>query len=97
MGAVNDFWPYFRAAVGRYVGQHSDEIAAHARRTGSSEGAQAIGALLDGLPVVKQASMTELLTERSGEIASERKATLRERQQRLRAKRAEAGYQLGLL
>lgn len=96
-GKVGDFWPYFRAAVGRYVGNHSDEIAAHARRTGSNEGAQAIGALLGGLAVVRQASMTELLTERAGEIATAKKETLRDRQQRLRAKTPAPDSQLTLL
>lgn len=96
-GKVGDFWPYFRAAVGRYVGNHSDEIAALGRRTGSSEGAQAIGALLGGLAVVRQASMTELLTERAGEIATAKKETLRDRQQRLRAKTPAPDSQLTLL
>ena len=96
-GKVGDFWPYFRAAVSRYVGNHSDEIAAHARRTGSNEGAQAIGALLGGLAVVRQASMTELLTDRAAEIVSAKKETLRDRQQRLRAKASAPDSQLTLL
>ena len=77
-GKVGDFWPYFRASVGRYVGSHAEESAAHARRTGANEGVQAIGALLGGLAVLRQASMTELLSDRAGEIAAAKKETLRD-------------------
>lgn len=96
-GKIGDFWPYFRAAVARYVGNHSDEIAAHARRTGANEGAQAIGTILGGLAVIRRTSMTELLTERAAEIATEKKEKLRDRQQRLRAQASAADSQLNLL
>lgn len=87
-GKVGDFWPYFRAAVGRYVGSHAEEIQAHARRTGRDEAGQSIGAILGGLSVIREASLTELLTQRAGEIVEAKQTTLRERQQRLRAKSA---------
>lgn len=87
-GKVGDFWPYFRAAVSRYVGANAEEIQQHARRTGADEGAQSVGALLAASPIVE--SMTELLARRAVEVADAKKETLREKQARLRAKEAAA-------
>lgn len=96
-GKIGDFWPYFRAAVGRYVGSHAEEIQAHARRTGADESGLMIGAILSGLNILRPVSMTELLTERAGEIASAKQETLRAKQAKLRAKSQAADAQLDLL
>lgn len=85
-GKVGDFWPYFRAAVSRYVGANAEEIQQQAKRTGADEAAQSIGAILGGLPALKPASMTELLTARAVEVSHAKAETLREKQARLRAK-----------
>jgi hypothetical protein len=95
-GKIGDFWPYFRAAVSRYVGAHAEEIQAHARRTGADEAGQSIGAILGGLSILRPASMTELLTERAAELASAKLETLRAKQAKLRAK-SHANAQLDLL
>ncbi len=90
-GKVVDFWPYFRAAVSRYVGAHAEEIQQEAKRTGADEGAQAIGAVLGGLKVLRRddaPSMVELLTERAGEVATAKGESLRVRQARVRAAEA---------
>ncbi len=84
-GKVGDFWPYFRAAVSRYVGANAEELQQQAKRTGADEAAQSIGAILGGLSVLKPASMTELLTARAGEVAQAKAETLRAKQARLRA------------
>lgn len=85
-GKVDDFWPYFRAAVSRYVGANAEEIQQHARRTGADESARTLGAVLAGLPIVE--SMTELLARRAVEVAEAKAETLRAKQARLRAKEA---------
>ncbi|MBL9187882.1 MAG: hypothetical protein JNK23_10410 [Opitutaceae bacterium] len=89
-GKVGDFWPYFRAAVSRYVGANAEEIQQQAKRTGADEGAQSIGALLGGLRVLRgdgALSMVELLTTRAGEVAVAKTESLREKQARVRAAR----------
>lgn len=86
-GKVGDFWPYFRAAVGRYVGANAEEIQQHARRTNADEGAQTVGAVLAGLRLAGD-SMTELLCRRAGEVRQAKEESLRVRQARLRAKEA---------
>lgn len=88
---VGDFWPYFRAAVSRYVGAHAEELQQQARRTGADEGAQSIGAVLGGLSLLQRGeapSMVELLTTRAGEVAAAKAETLRARQARARAAEA---------
>jgi hypothetical protein len=87
-GKVGDFWPYFRAAVSRYVGANAEEIQHFARRSGADEGAQSIGAILGGLPVARAASMVELLADRAAEVGAAKAETLRARQARLRAAEA---------
>ncbi|QYM80247.1 hypothetical protein K0B96_06435 [Horticoccus luteus] len=92
-GKIDDFWPYFRAAVGRYVGAHAEEIQAHARRTGADDGAQSFGAVLAGLGITAEArqrrpSLTELLADRAGEVAQVKRASLRDRTARARAREA---------
>lgn len=92
-GKIGDFWPYFRAAVGRYVGANAEEIQAHARRTASDEGAQSFGAVLAGLGIGSAGadrgpSMTELLATRAAEVAAAKAETLREKTARARARNA---------
>jgi hypothetical protein len=93
-GKVGDFWPYFRASVGRYVGTNAEEIQAHARRSGADEGAQSFGAVLAGLGLAKNGpanrgpSLTELLAQRAGEVAQAKAEGLREKTARARAKKA---------
>lgn len=95
-GAIGDFWPYFRAAVGRYVGAHAEEIQAHARRTGAEEGAQTMAGALAALGLTRAAargpSITELLSDRDAEIraAKAAKATVDTSQLPLFAKRADS-------
>lgn len=86
-GKIGDFYPYFRAAVSRYVGANAEEIQAEARRSGADEGARTVGEILSALRI-RGASMTELLAQRSREIAEAKAETLRERQARARAKEA---------
>lgn len=91
-GKIGDFWPYFRAAVGRYVGANAEEIQAHARRSGAEEGAQSMAAVLAGLGIstarLRGPSLTELLADRGGEVAQTKAETLRERTARARARKA---------
>jgi len=79
-GKVEDFWPFFRASVSRYVGTNAEEIQQDARRSGGDEGVQAIGSLLGGVinQLQRGPSMVELLNQRAGEIA-QAKADLREK------------------
>lgn len=81
-GGVRDFWPYFRAAVSRYVGAHAEEIQAHARRTGADEGAQSMAAALAafglGAAAPRAASMVELLTEHDATRRAEKAAAARQ-------------------
>lgn len=65
-GKIGDFYPYFRAAIRRYVPVNADEIQHTARR----EGAQPAGdlmAALSGLLTARQASPVEAIGERHAE------------------------------
>lgn len=69
-GKVDDFWPYFRAGVRRYVGQNAERIQALARRTGADLADQSMGAIIASLGVNQIAkpapiSMTELVAEKT--------------------------------
>lgn len=87
-GKVDDFWPYFRAAVDRYVGQNAEEIQRDALAAGAHV-SQALAAILAHQPS-RGPSLPELVAQRAGEVAAAKAETLRERQARLRArKRAE--------
>lgn len=94
-GKVGDFWPYFRAAVGRYVGANAEEIQRQARRGGADEGTQTIGAVLAGVVGPRADSMVELLTRRAAEVGQAKEDKLRERIARLRAKDAAAKADAG--
>jgi hypothetical protein len=101
-GKIGDFWPYFRASIGRYVGGNAEEIQAHARRTGADEGAQSFGAVLAGLGITDGArqrgpSLTELLAARAGEVAQAKRDTLREKLAQKRAADKHDREQLPLL
>jgi hypothetical protein len=86
-GKIGDFYPYFRAAVSRYVGANAEEIQAQARRTGADEGARTVGEILSTLRI-RGASMTSLLAQRSQEVAQAKAETLRAKQARARAQQA---------
>ncbi|AHF94186.1 hypothetical protein OPIT5_08135 [Opitutaceae bacterium TAV5] len=102
-GKVRDLYPYLARSVGDYVGQHAEEIQAHARRTGADEAAQSVGMILAGLVgdrlKPRPPSLTELIVARAGEVKEAR--TLREAQAaRRRAAKAQesanAPFLLGL-
>jgi len=75
-GAVGDFFPYFRAAVRRYVGANAEDIQAQARRTGADEGSQtmagALAALGIGSAKPRAKSLTEIVAEREIEARRQR-------------------------
>lgn len=82
-GKVEDFWPYFRASVDRYVGQNAEEIQREALAAGSHV-SQALAAVLAHRPS-QGPSLPELVAQRAGEIAEAKEETLRKKQARLRA------------
>ena len=71
-GQVRDLYPYFRAAVSRYVPVNADEIQQVAKRTGadvgSSMAALVAGLAIPGLARPAAPSMTEILAERPAPI-----------------------------
>lgn len=87
-GQVREFWPYFRAAVDRYVGLNSEELQAESTRAGASVG-QALAALLKagGAQRPSAPSLPELVAQRAVEIETAKSETLRARQALLRAAR----------
>jgi hypothetical protein len=95
-GKVGDFWPYFRAAVSRYVGLNAEEIQQHARRTGADEGLQTLSSALAGLKLQGE-SMVELLSRRAEEVRDAQQLTLRERQSARRAQEKADQAQLRLI
>lgn len=62
-GKVRDLYPYFRAAVARYVPVNADEIQQVAKRTGADVGSS-MASLVAGLARPAAPSMTEILAER---------------------------------
>ena len=89
-GQVKDFWPYFKAAVSRYVGANSEEIQAESRRAGNM-----MGNLLGALGVTRGGTMTELIATRRSEIVEEK--TLREKLATARKSSKRDNSQLPLL
>lgn len=92
-GKVDDFWPYFRASVGRYVGAHAEEIQALSRRCGSDTASLNFSEALAGLGIrpgnpTRGPSMTELLAARADEITKAKEETLRSKLARARARQA---------
>lgn len=66
-GKVRDLYPYFRAAVSRYVPVNADEIQQVAKRTGADVGSSmatlVAGLAIPGLARPAAPSMTEILAE----------------------------------
>ena len=62
-GKVQSFWPYFQAAVNRYVGVNSEEIRDEAMKAGSH-----ISQALALLGRTKAPTLPELAAQRVGEI-----------------------------
>ena len=81
-GKVRDFWPYFKAAVTRYVGTNAEELQAENKRAGNL-----MAGVLGGLGIMKGNSMVELIATRRSEIVEEKK-TLREQVSAARAEKA---------
>jgi len=77
-GKVVEFWPYFRAAVDRYVGLNAEELQAEARRAGAHV-AQALAAAL-GQSARQGARIGDLLEQRQQETLREKIAAERRRQ-----------------
>lgn len=71
-GRVNDFWPYFKASVGRYVGANAEELQAESKRAGN-----VMAGILGALGVQRQGSIVELVAQRRSEVVTAR--TLREK------------------
>lgn len=82
-GFVREFWPYYKAAVDRYVGLNSEELQAEAMRAGASVG-QAMAAILKTTGR-NAPTLPELLAQRAQEVAQAKEETLRAQQARLRA------------
>lgn len=85
-GKVQEFWPYFRACVDRYVGANAEEIRAESMRIGAHA-----GQLLAALGVSRPASgpsLPELVAQRTEEVQTAKQATLREKMARQRQREA---------
>lgn len=71
-GKIGDFWPYFRAAVRRFVPLHAEELQRLSRREGGAVGAADVFAALAGAigqrPTV---NATEAIGERHAERVQE--------------------------
>ncbi len=89
-GAVRDFWPYFKAAVERYVGLNAEEIQAEAMSAGVAMG-QVFQQLTKGLPAGP--ALPELVAQRAGETLKDKIA----RQRRQDAVKAADAGQMPLL
>ncbi len=89
-GQVRDFWPYFKFAVGRYVGLNAEEIQAEAMSAGAAVGA-VFQQLVRRLPAGP--SLPELVAQRADETLRAKVGRLR----RLAARKAAQEDQLHLL
>lgn len=90
-GKVNDFWPYFRAAVRRYVGANAEEIQFEARSAGAH-----VGVVISALGIGRapaETSLTELVAQRHDETLRARISAKRKQEQ----KRAADAAQINLL
>lgn len=63
-GKVGDFFPYYRAAVRRYVGAHAEEVQGGARRDGSDIAQSMAGILAGVIGKLQAPSITEVIAER---------------------------------
>lgn len=68
-GQVREFWPYFKAAVSRYVGLNAEEIRAEAMNAGQAV-ADVFSQLLRKQPAGP--TLPELVAERAGETLRDR-------------------------
>jgi hypothetical protein len=68
-GKIDDFWPYFRASIRRYVPVNAEQIQREARRAGADATRTAgdVMAALAGLLTTPQASPVEAIGERHAE------------------------------
>lgn len=86
-GQVRDFWPYFRACVGRYVGANAEEIREDAMSLGTHVG-QVFEALARDAKR-KGPTLPELVAQRAGETLRERLARQRRREALKKAEAAQ--------
>lgn len=89
-GKVVSFWPYFSAAVDRFVGQNAEELREEAMQLGAHVG-QVFQALASGLP--KAPSLPALIAQQEQETLREKVA----RQRRAAVAKAADKAQLPLL
>lgn len=85
-GKVADFWPYFKAAVHRYVGLNAEEIQAEATKASAifAPWVKAFGGGRGAGEVFT--SMPELVAQRADEITKVKEPKLREKLARARAR-----------
>jgi len=88
-GKVRDFWPYFKTTVDRYVGLNSEELQAETLRAGAAI-SQAMNAILKTPSKRKAQPLPELIAQRAQEIETAKAETLREKQARIRQKKAQS-------
>lgn len=93
-GKVGDFWPYFRASVGRYVGANAEEIQAQARSGGTDEGTMSVGAVMAAMGIgrgrtAKGESLTELISRRATEVREAKSLRAQQAAKRRAAKEAD--------
>ncbi len=68
-GKVGSFWPYFSAAVDRFVGQNAEELKEDAMNAGAHVG-QVFQTLVSGLP--KAPSLPSLIAQQEQELLREK-------------------------
>lgn len=81
-GKVLDFWPYFRAAVDRYVGLNAEELREQAMRAGSHVGQLMTAIARQGAPAAR---IGDLIEQRHQETLRAKLAAERARQARCKA------------
>lgn len=85
-GKVQEFWPYFRACVDRYVGANAEEIRTEAMMAGSYIG-HMLHLLGDGKPQ-QGPSLPELVAQRAEEVSKAKAVSLRDKLARQRKRDA---------
>jgi hypothetical protein len=63
-GKIGDFFPYYRAAVRRYVGANAEEMQGMARRDGADVAQSMAGILAGVIGRLQAPSITEVIAER---------------------------------
>lgn len=89
-GQVGDFWPYYRAAVSRYVGANAEEIQLEARSAGAIAH-QVLASIVAKPGTAGAPSLPELIAQRKDEtlrekVSRERKAAQREESEKAQMK-----------